>query len=156
MSTTTLVVRPATPADYPALQVLFAQTDALHAAAEPGFFRVPEGVPRAEAFLDGLLAADDHVHASVARVVWCQGRPVPDLEILEPGRRLLPIDLVEEGRRRRKGVGRALMQAAHDLGKEKGAGEAELNVWEFNREAILFYEALGYRPISRKMVRELG
>lgn len=33
----------------------------------------------------------------------------------------------------------------------KCASSIELNVYEFNQEAISFYEGLGYKTLSRKM-----
>jgi len=38
----------------------------------------------------------------------------------------------------------------------QGVKEVELNVWEFNQDAISFYEKLGYTTVSRKMWRSLN
>jgi len=61
---------------------------------------------------------------------------------------------VKEGFRR-SGVGRALMERAHQWARDKGVTQVELGVWEFNEGAMAFYEKLGYRPASRKMRRVL-
>lgn len=67
-------------------------------------------------------------------------------------RRLLDIDefCVDEGCRRH-GVGRALIDAAKAVAKERGYDRLELNMWEFNRDALAFYEALGFETYRRYM-----
>ncbi|MFQ6077792.1 MAG: GNAT family N-acetyltransferase [Thermodesulfobacteriota bacterium] len=57
---------------------------------------------------------------------------------------------------RRSGVGRSLIKRAHQWAVDKGLAQVELNVWEFNEGAIAFYEKLGYKTMSRKMVKSLG
>jgi ribosomal protein S18 acetylase RimI-like enzyme len=69
-------------------------------------------------------------------------------------RRYAVIDnVVVKKKFRRAGVGRALVEKAHEWAVAEGADSIELNVWEFNREAIEFYRTLGYETTSRKMSR---
>ena len=51
----------------------------------------------------------------------------------------------------RRGIGRALLEAVHGWAQAKGLSQVELNVWDFNHEAIAFYEHLGYVTASRRM-----
>lgn len=64
-------------------------------------------------------------------------------------------DLVVRKRFRRSGVGQSLVERAHQWALDKGAVQVELSVWEFNKEAIAFYEKLGYRTASRRMWNSL-
>jgi len=48
-----------------------------------------------------------------------------------------------------KGVGKALMQACIDLGREKGKEWIWLGVWEHNHRAIAFYEKMGFGIFDR-------
>ena len=53
------------------------------------------------------------------------------------------------------GIGRALMERVADWTAARGLDQIELNVWEFNGDAIGFYEALGYvaeRPTMRRII----
>jgi ribosomal protein S18 acetylase RimI-like enzyme len=52
---------------------------------------------------------------------------------------------------RRKGIGNLLFEACLEWSKNKDATSLDLNVWEFNRKAISFYESFGMETISRKM-----
>ena len=60
-------------------------------------------------------------------------------------------NLIVSVKSRRIGVGKALMSAVHQWAAENNAREIELTVWEFNEEALAFYEALGYAPMRRRM-----
>lgn len=52
---------------------------------------------------------------------------------------------------RRQGIGRALIDRAKALAKERGFDRLELNMWEFNQDALAFYEALGFETYRRYM-----
>jgi len=52
---------------------------------------------------------------------------------------------------RRGGVGRTLMNGVFDFARSLGYDRVELNVWEFNKSALLFYESLGMTTQKRQM-----
>jgi len=52
---------------------------------------------------------------------------------------------------RQKGIGKKLFEEVKKFAKEKGAKFIELSVWEFNKNAIDFYEHLGMKTRIRKM-----
>jgi len=67
-------------------------------------------------------------------------------------RRWLQVDNVAVLRAYRgMGIGRALMDEAHAWARAQGLADVELTVWEFNQDAIAFYEALGYTTIVRRL-----
>ena len=52
---------------------------------------------------------------------------------------------------RRQGAASAMVRFILDFAKEKGFRRVELNMWEFNRGALAFYEAAGFRTFRRYM-----
>ena len=52
---------------------------------------------------------------------------------------------------RRRGVAAAMVRFILDYVKENGYRRLELNRWEFNRGALAFYEAAGFRTFRRYM-----
>ena len=52
---------------------------------------------------------------------------------------------------RRRGVAAAMVSFIRDWAKEQGFRRLELNMWEFNRGALAFYEAAGFRTYRRYM-----
>jgi len=49
---------------------------------------------------------------------------------------------------RRRGIGRALMLEAHEVGRRRGASAATLEVRRSNAPALGLYRALGYRQVG--------
>ena len=61
---------------------------------------------------------------------------------------------VDEARRRR-GVAAAMIRFIRGYATEKGFRRLELNMWEFNRGALAFYEAAGFKTYRRYMEMKL-
>ena len=57
---------------------------------------------------------------------------------------------VDEGCRR-QGVASAMIRFIRGWAREKGFRRLELNMWEFNRGALAFYEAVGFTTYRRYM-----
>jgi ribosomal protein S18 acetylase RimI-like enzyme len=156
------IIRPATQDDFPELTTLYDQGDAIHRQHLPSLFQKPDGPPREEDFLLALL--DDPEAAllvaeesgQLVGLVQVFVRATPELPILMPRRYATVDNIVVKESHRRLGIGQALMEAAHDWAQAHGAAEIELNVYEFNRQAITLYEKLGYQTLSRKMRKSLG
>lgn len=55
----------------------------------------------------------------------------------------------------RKGIGKFLFNECVEWAKVRGASSLDLNVWEFNKKAISFYEKYGMGSVSRKMTMPL-
>ena len=52
---------------------------------------------------------------------------------------------------RRKGVATSLITFIKEYAKEKGFHRIELNMWEFNKGALAFYESVGFETYRRYM-----
>jgi ribosomal protein S18 acetylase RimI-like enzyme len=156
------VIREATPHDLDGVNRVLAEVDTYHHDALSQIFRAPEGSPRAIAYLLAVIAADDAAlyvaesDGTVIGVVQVGARSTPDIPLLVPRRYAVVETLAVLAAHRRAGVGRALMARAQRWTAEHGMTEVELNVWEFNRDAIAFYQALGYSTVRRTMHRDVG
>jgi GNAT superfamily N-acetyltransferase len=70
-------------------------------------------------------------------------------------RRVFLDRLVVAEAERRRGCGRALMEAAERWANDQGAMQVMLMMWEGNREAEDFYASLGFLPMSRVLGKNL-
>ncbi len=52
----------------------------------------------------------------------------------------------------RKGTGRALFEAAGDIGRTRGATRMEWTVWDINAPAIAFYRSMGATAMSEELL----
>ena len=64
-------------------------------------------------------------------------------------------DLVVSAAFQRQGIGHRLMERVHRWAREQGVTEVELDVWEFNASARVFYEKQGYQTTTRGMRKHL-
>lgn len=147
--------------DYDEVCRLLAQIDALHRTAYPDRFQ--EVLPvREKSFLQFYLDKHDiktwvaaTVDKKLAGLIMVEIRYTPSLPIIRP-RSLAMIEvLVVDEAHRRQGIGQQLMAQALAWAKHKQVNEIQLAVWEFNEDAIRFYEALGYQTLHRRMVFNL-
>ncbi len=158
-------VRAAETRDLDALARLWHEADELHARLSPGFFRRPElgrGRQRAE---EALHDAAESGHEAI--LVGVDGKDVvcgachlqiydtPVGHAMVSQRRGHVETLIVARAHRRRGFGRALMAAATDWARQKGAHQLLLTVWAGNDDAERFYAALGYRTISQVLGTDL-
>jgi len=151
-----MIFRSATRDDLPRVNELREQVSLLHAAARPDMFK--PGFPKEVAdFLCNMFDADNK-HILVAEM---DGRIVAfaclaEMEVAgtvyRPGRRFLEIDEfgVDEALHR-QGIGRSFFTGIRQFAKGKGFDRIELNMWEFNENALKFYEAIGFTTYRRYM-----
>ena len=145
-----IAIRPAVPADYPAVTRLIKQMHSEHAAARPDRF-LSEGPTYTkkefaktlrDSRLTWLVAVDED--DSVLGYAFC-ARSKWNASIL-----CLDEICVDEAHRR-QGIGTLLMDAAAELASRIGASSLELDVWEATPAPIQFYERYGMTVQRRRM-----
>lgn len=150
------MVRFARKEDYEAINALRAPVCALHSNGYPALFKP--------------VFAKDHQE----RVLKMMEDPEQDVLVEEENGQLLGFAMAEYIKREEtnsiyavhgahiveigvdetsqgKGIGTALIQAVKDAAKVRGCRSVQLDVWEFNKSALRFYEKLGFVTLRRKM-----
>jgi ribosomal protein S18 acetylase RimI-like enzyme len=158
----TVTIRRAGPGDAEALDRLFRYLDAFHAEARPDMFRMPEGSPRGEDFLPGVLA--DPLQAilvaataagAVVGYVHVRVKQAPGAPY-RVARRYGEIDnLAVLPEAQGQGVGRRLIEGALDWLAGQGVDDHQIAVHAFNTAAMRLYARLGFVP-SVTMLRRKG
>ena len=91
----------------------------------------------------GVFVAE--VNDVVAGYVFC------DIIKEGSGNTLYVDDLCVDPEMRNMCIGKRLMDVAADYGRKSQCAQLMLNVWEFNRNAVKFYENYGLKTRSRHM-----
>ncbi|MHB0859486.1 MAG: GNAT family N-acetyltransferase [Anaerolineae bacterium] len=157
------LVRVARPEDADAIEALWAEVQGLHVEAAPDVFRAPEGPLHPPEFVGQVLADPDATLLvaegggrrvlGFAQVVL---RHAPDVSLFMPRTWAELETLSVTASARGSGVGRSLMAAAETWAAERGAMRVQLGVWEFNQDALGFYERMGYETAMRRMWKPLA
>jgi diamine N-acetyltransferase len=139
----------------------FDEAEAFHRRALPQVFQKPPQRFPSRSLYEDLITQSASMVFVAERKSQLVGFLVirvsesPDEPMLAK-RRFAMVDMVAvQTDQQHLGIGQALMEVAHSWASRKHLTEVMLTVWEFNRRAIGFYEALGYETESRLMSRSL-
>jgi len=155
------IVRAAILEDADAIRALFAEVDDLHRVQVPWLFQKPPTEPRSSEFFEHLLANQESkvfvadTGTELVGVATALMRSAPDFALFIHQSWGVLDNIAVSRERRRRGVGAALMREAEHWVRARGANWIELGVYEFNRDARSFYEALGYAPVLTKLRKPL-
>ena len=155
------LIRPATPADRPALGRLGALLVRLHHDLDPQRF-IPPGPGTEQGYGDWLASQLDR--ADVVVLVAERGGEVIGyayaglegtdyMALRGPAGALY--DIVVDPAHRRDGVGRALLEAVITALQARGAPQIVLSTAEGNVGAQRLFQSAGFRPTMREMTRQL-
>ncbi len=153
-------IRPAVKEDHPAITTIGFETQQIHAEAYPAIFRQGvSGIP-IEYFTRMIEGENTTVFVAeleqqVVGYVFLNVNDTPPYSYLMPRRVAEISDIAVLKAYNSKGIGHQLFAASIEWAKAKGATDLELQVWEFNKNAIAFYERLGMAPINRTMALPL-
>lgn len=151
------IIRMAGIEDYNGICQVLEEVDRLHSRALPEIFREYAGPVRTKQYLQAMMESEGsgifvaETGEKIIGTVHVYVRETPDINVLTHRVYGIMDDLVVCENMRGFGIGKALMEKAHDWLRERGVKTVELNVWEFNRHAMEFYEKMGYKTLSRRM-----
>lgn len=148
-------IREAVYEDYEEVLELVRQVQKLHVENRPDVYydtKVPLEKERFKAVIDGedkLFVVESQgrlVAYSIVRIMESQG-----LSIIKRNKFLYIEDICVDASMKKRGIGKRLFQHIKEYGAEKKVSSIQLSVWEFNKAAIKFYEALGMNTRNRRM-----
>jgi ribosomal protein S18 acetylase RimI-like enzyme len=105
--------------------------------------KVREAVERDYTEINNLVVEVHNLHVENRSDVY--------INVDTPLRREHFDDFCVKSSHQKKGIGRVLFQHIVEYSKTEGASSLQLVVWEFNKDAIKFYETLGMSTRNRRM-----
>ena len=147
MNTTNCIeMRVLTPADYSEYRPLMAQLHSLHVAGRPDLFREAEFITSRERY-EQLLADENALLLGAFQNGTLIGFAAGELQhrsMMMNITSLSVTDLFVAQSARRRGVAAGLLRELQARAKRAGAVRCDIMVWQFNEDAIAFYEAQGF------------
>jgi len=154
-------IREATANDYDNLCELFSEIDTLHRVNLPDIFQKPNGAAREKDYYLGLVA-DENIGLFVVEMdekligfVHVLVRDTPVFPVIIPQHYAVIDGIAVKSEFQNHGIGKMLMEKAQEWATTNGVVFIELNVYEFNKNAISFYERLGYQISSQRMRKKI-
>lgn len=157
-----MVIRPATPDDAEGLTRTFLESAELHARLDSARFWLPDGETIAARYRDGDQHPPDAT--STTFVAELSGEIVGFVDARlthssDPMHRPFTychiVEIAVSQAHHRSGVGRALLQAAEDWGRQQGAEFASLEYLVANSGATAFYQRVGYDVAALTAIKRL-
>jgi len=152
-----MIIRNAKESDFPRISELLQDIAKLHAKGRPEIFKPASQKYSLSEFKDMLKDPNHPVFVAqsdnddIVGYAFCELKDHPERSVAYERKCLYLDDLCVDERMRGKGVGRSLMDRLKKFAKENGCFSIELNVWEFNENAIAFYEKYGMHTQRRQM-----
>jgi ribosomal protein S18 acetylase RimI-like enzyme len=153
-------IRSAVASDHGQLTPLFDELDRLPRDGAPWLLQKPDRNPRPLAWLEALLANPNSA-VLVADAGMCVGvatihlRAAPAVSLFIPQQHAVIDDIVVHPDWRRRGIARKLYNACGAWGRARKASWVEVNVYDFNTDALDFYTGIGFGTTMRKMRKPL-
>lgn len=143
--------------DYKSISTLVKEVHSLHVKNRPDVYVDVENPFTEERFKEILnddkgkiFVVEDSNNEIIAYSI-VEIMTTRNIPILKERKFVYIDDLCVSSNHRRKGIGRMLFKYIVDYAKKLGYDTLELTVWEFNSDAIKFYESLGMTTKNRRM-----
>ena len=154
-------IRQAVPADSLVLSTLCRDVQRLHAENLPAIFKMPQSDDFAVTFFDEMIV-DITIRIFIAEedgraigYIFCKLFERPE-NLFNYANRFLQIEHISvHPDAQRHGAGTALMNRVEELAREIGVTKIQLDSWDFNLEAHIFFERLGFEKFDFRFWRKL-
>jgi diamine N-acetyltransferase len=156
-----IIIRTATEKDYSVLAKLFDELNHMHSKALPHIFVKPSKTPQYLAYIRGIIKNKEAIlfvaqsGEEMIGFIQASVRQPPDHPVWVKRQYAYINDICIVNEYRRTSVGKKLMEAVEKWAIDSGLSQIELNVWDFNKSAMSFFDSTGYKPLHHIMEKNL-
>lgn len=147
--------------DFGDINKLFIKVDEYHRINLSSIFEKKENIGRTIEYLKNICNSEEselfvaEYDNEIVGIVEINIRRVVN-DFLKKDREWVSLDTIMiKEKYRNNGIGEMLVDTVLDWSREKNINRIELNVYEFNKSAIKFYQRLGFETLNRTMYIEI-
>jgi len=152
-------MRPGNIADYSAIKSLKDDVHLKHVNAEPTFYKASDGIFPIEKYLEEIKNGSVLVLENNGNVIGYAiivTMIITDNPMIHDQKILFLDDICISENERRKGYGALFFSKIEEYGKANGYTSLELSVWDFNSDALRFYQKkVGMRKTRIRMFKPI-
>jgi len=155
-------IRKATIRDYEALARLYTDLNILHSKGAPDIFVTFKETPQNLEFVGAILKNKDAVlfvaqsGGEIIGLIQANIMKSPDIPVFVKRKYIHIEDICVEKKYRQSSVGKRLMESVEKWALSKGISVIDLNVWDFNKNAMFFFKSIGYTPERHYMWKTIA
>jgi diamine N-acetyltransferase len=156
-----VTIRKATEKDYPGLVKLYDDLNLLHSQNLPHIFQTPGETPQSLEYIKSLLVNPKAIvlvaemRGLIIGFVQAELRSAPDHPVTVKRQYVYIGDICVKADHRRSLIGTKLIGAIESWAAENSIKEIDLNVWDFNKRAMAFFEESGFKYSHHTMEKTL-
>lgn len=147
--------------DFGDINKLFIKVDEYHRINLSSIFEKKENIGRTIEYLKNICNSEEselfvaEYDSEIVGIVEINIRRAVN-NFLKKDREWVSLDTIMiKEKYRNNGIGEMLVDTVLDWSREKNINRIELNVYEFNKNAIKFYQRLGFETLNRTMYIEI-
>lgn len=156
------LIREATADDYEAVCTLYDGLDAYHAGMDPERFQSLEGPARPSAHFRAFLEEPDRVfyvaddNGTLIGLVNCRVTSSPPFPMFKARTLVALENIFVDDKRRRQGIGTALLSKAREWAWRKGADAMQVAVYCCNDAGLAFSRKHGFSDVKKTLETTVG
>ncbi|HEY33634.1 MAG TPA: GNAT family N-acetyltransferase [Dehalococcoidia bacterium] len=154
-------IRNAEEKDYEGITQIFDEIDLLHIKALPHIFTKADEPPRNKEHISNILRGGNSAiflaesDNQIVGLIEIEIRQTPSFPLMVKRRYVYVSSIAVTAAFRGYGIGKALMTKVEQWARDKNVSQIEFNVWDFNQDALMFFQRLGYTSSRRNMFKEI-
>lgn len=153
-----VIIRNMNENDYAEFDALMAKLHELHATQRPDVYLPVPHIYSEDVFRNEILNPETHFAfcaVSDGKIVGICTAEKRHRSMMKNMKTVYIDDVFVEESFRRRGIAKMLAEKVISEAKSFGAERVDLTVWEFNKNAREFYEALGFTTMRRVLEKKI-
>lgn len=154
-------IRNAVESDYNQINKLFSYSDQIHFANHPEIYSPPQDQARSMDYFKTLISGEENIllvaeeHNVITGFIYCYIESAGHIPIHTKRKYIVIDNIVVKKEYQHQGIGTLLLKTIEDKASSLNLDHIELDVFEFNENAVSLYKSKGFKNITWRMRKDI-